>query len=188
MLPEGMLEQPSRFTRAHRLRQSRRRITMYSTAASSRCNSAAVQINPSVAAPRQAPPPVKQHRTAARRAFSLSFSITQRNVVDRRSPGADRRLGGACADCQHMVRPLAIVAVRGWTRPHPTAFTIRQGDADLRRSTHAGTKLHARWYSARGDGAQVLGLGAVGCPRPDYLAELLLDLIVQPEGIKLGVT
>jgi hypothetical protein len=69
-----------------------------------------------------------------------------------------------------------------------TAFIIRQGDADLRRSAHAGTKLHARWCSARGDGAQVCGLGVVGCPHPGYPAELLLDLVVQREGIKLGVT
>jgi hypothetical protein len=57
----------------------------------------------------------------------------------------------------------------------------------LRRNVHAGTKLHDMYRSASLQGTGVPGLGMVGRLRPGYPAELLLDLFVQPEGIKLGV-
>jgi hypothetical protein len=60
-----------------------------------RTGSPARQIAGSVC-PKQPPGTLRSaHRTAAPRAFSLAFSIIQRDVVPSAEPDADRRLGAA---------------------------------------------------------------------------------------------
>src|SRR2546430_17591363 len=69
-----------------------------------------------------------------------------------------------------------------------TAFAVRMDAADQQRDSSAGTKLHDGCRSASLQGAWALRFRVIGRPCSGYPAELLDDLAVQCEGIKLWVT